>query len=78
MSCYFRHMKDIFDEAEITPGPNNKKQIDQAIHQIMGTSYKDCSATWKALKQTYLADEKTRLELIHKLQVAMPSTKTTG
>ncbi len=71
MSCYFRHMKDILEEAGITVSPSNKKQIDQAFHQIVGTSYKDCPATWKALKQTYLADEKKRHELIQKLQAAI-------
>ena len=71
MSCYFRHMKDILEEAGITVSPSNKKQIDQAFHQIVGTSYKDCPATWKELKQTYLVDEKKRYELIQKLQAAI-------
>ncbi len=71
MSCYFRHMKDILDEAGITVNPSNKKQVDQAFHQIVGTTYKDCSATWKAIKQTYLTDEKKRHELIQKLQPAI-------
>ena len=71
MSCYFRHMKDILDEARITVSPRNKKQIDQAFHQIVGTNYKDCPTTWKALKQTYLENEKKRNELIQKLQAAI-------
>lgn len=71
MSCYFRHMKDVLDEAGITVSPSNKRQIDQAFHQIVGNNYKDCSATWKALKQNYLADEKRRHELIKKLQAAI-------
>jgi hypothetical protein len=71
MSCYFRHMKDIFEEAGIAVTSGNKKQIDQAIHQIVGTGYKDCSATWKVIKQTYLADERKRKELISKLQKSL-------
>ena len=71
MSCYFRHMKDILAEAGITVTPSNKKQIDQAFHQVVGTSYKDCPATWRALKQTYLADEKRRRELVQKLRAAV-------
>ena len=71
MSCYFRHMKDILDEAGISVSPSNKRQIDQAFHEIVGTSYKDCPATWKALKQTYLADEKKRRELIQRLQAVI-------
>ena len=71
MSCYFRHMKDILEEAGITVDPSNKKRIDQAFHEIVGTNYKDCPTTWKALKQTYLGDEKKRRELIQKLQAAI-------
>ena len=71
MSCYFRHIKDILEEAGITVSPGNKKQVDQAFHQIVSVGYKDCPATWKALKQTLLADEQKRRELIHKLQAAV-------
>ena len=71
MSCYFRHMKDILNEAGITVNPSNKKQVDQAFHQIVGTTYKDCSATWKAIRQTYLVDEKKHKELIQKLKTAV-------
>jgi hypothetical protein len=61
-------MKDIFTEAGITIGQSNKKQIDQTIHKIMGISYKDCSTTWKVVKQNYLSDELKRGELIQKLK----------
>jgi hypothetical protein len=71
MSCYFRHMKDILDEAGITVNPGNKKQIDQAFHKIVGTDYKDCPATWKTIKQIYLSDEKKRHELIERLKAAI-------
>jgi hypothetical protein len=71
MSCYFRHMKDIFEEAGISVNPTNKKQIDQALHQIVDVNYKDCPNTWKALKQIMLSDENKRHELIQKLQAAI-------
>ena len=51
MSCYFRHLGDILDAAGIQVTTAHKKTIDQAIHQIMEISYKDCPQTWKALKQ---------------------------
>jgi hypothetical protein len=38
MSCYFRHLKEIFDEAGIVVMPNNRNQIDQAIHQVVGVT----------------------------------------
>jgi hypothetical protein len=72
MSCYFRHMKDVLDEAGISVTPSNKKLIDQAFHKIAGIGYKDCPAAWKALKQTYLSDENKRHELIQTLKAAIP------
>ncbi len=70
MSCYFRHMKDIFDEAGVTVSQGNKKRLDEAVHQVVGVRYKDCPSTWKALKQTVLTDQQKRQELIEKLQEA--------
>jgi len=68
MSCYFRHIKNILDRAGIEVTASNKKEIDQAFHQIAGVTYKDCPATWKRLKQEWMADEQKRQELIQKLQ----------
>jgi len=71
MSCYFRHMKNILDEAGIEVTPSNKKDIDQAFHLIVGVSYKDCPSTWKRLKQELAGDEQRHQELIQKLQDAI-------
>lgn len=51
MTCYFRHLNTIFSEAEITVTPENKKDIDRIIHQLVGVEYKDCSKTWRQIKQ---------------------------
>ena len=67
MSCYFRHIKDIMAEAGIMVTPQNKKQVDEAIHRIAGTKYKDCPATRKTLK-TQLSGESARQDLIEKLR----------
>ena len=66
MSCYFRHVKHILQEAGIEVSSDNKKQIDQAIHEIIGTTYKDCPGTWKKLKLA-INDENKKQELIGKL-----------
>ena len=71
MSCYFRHIESILDEAGIEVNPGNKKEIDQAFHQIVGTTYKDCPATWKKLKQEVIGDKQKRRELVKKLQSAI-------
>jgi hypothetical protein len=71
MSCYLRHLKEILDQAGITVDPENRKSIDSAFHQIVGVTYKDCPAAWKALKETLLADERKRRDLIKKLRAAL-------
>lgn len=67
MSCYFRHIKDMLDEAGIQVTPANKKQIDRAIHETVGVAYKDCPSAWKAVKQV-LSDSHRRQELIKRLR----------
>ena len=71
MSCYFRRLKNILDEAGIEVTPSNKKQIDQAFHQIVGVTYKDCPATWERLKLELIGSEQKRHELVQKLQNAI-------
>ena len=68
MSCYFRHVKNILDEAGIEVTPSNKKEIDRAFHQIVGVTYKNCPETWERLKQKLIGDEQKRRELIQKLR----------
>jgi len=74
MSCYFRHLQKIFAEAGIEVNPGNKKQLDRAIHDIVGVSYKDCPATWRKLKQEVLDNEPGRRDFIARLQSAVRGT----
>ena len=71
MSCYLRHIKDILDEAGIVITPANKKQIDQAIHQIVGAKYKNCPETWKKLKHQLTGNDKAQQEFISQLKSAL-------
>jgi hypothetical protein len=57
MTCYFRHLGDIFEKAGITPTKENKKEIDKAIHKLVNVEYKNCSSTWKAVKRMITEDE---------------------
>ena len=68
MSCYFRHMKDILAEAGITLTPQNKKDLDRLIHQLVDQEYKNCSPTWKKIKEQFLAEPKTQADFIKKLK----------
>ena len=68
MSCYFRHLKDVFGEAGIEVTSGNKKQVDQAIHRIVDTNYKNCPVTWQKLKQQIMTDNQQRQDFIEKLR----------
>ena len=71
MSCYLRHLKDIFEEAGIQITSGNRKQIDRAVHEIVGTDYKDCPATWRRLKESLLSDELKRRGFIQNFKDAL-------
>jgi hypothetical protein len=68
MSCYFRHMKDILEEAGIEITTENKKDIDRVIHGLVGVQYKDCSPAWKALKERIKGDAEARRKFISELK----------
>jgi ATP-dependent Zn protease len=57
MTCYFRHLQEIFKEAGIRVTDENKREIDMVIHRIVGVKYKDCAETWKEVKKRISKDE---------------------
>jgi hypothetical protein len=44
-------MKEVFAELGIEVTPDNKQDIDRAIHKLLGVEYKNCSETWKEIKK---------------------------
>ena len=74
MSCFFRHLKEVFEAVGIEVSAVNKKQIDQTIHDIAGGSYKNCSATRRKLKQEILSDEQKRRHFVARLRNAVRGT----
>lgn len=67
MSCYFRHLKSIFEDAGIEVTKENKKLIDQEIHKFVGVPYKHCPETWNKVKE-WLKDEENKKILIDYLK----------
>ena len=57
MTCYFRHLKEIFKKAEIEVTNENKREIDRIIHSIVDVEYKNCPAAWKEVKKRIAEDE---------------------
>lgn len=59
MTCYFRHLKEVFKKAEIAPTRDNKKIIDKTIHELVGVAYPNCPQTWKAIKRRLSENEES-------------------
>ena len=64
MTCYFRHrqMKDVFARAGVEVTPENRKEVDRAVHSIVGVEYKNCPAAWAAVKEHLREDEGAFIE----------------
>ncbi len=50
MSCYLRHLNDVLREAGIDPERMDRKEVDRAIHRMMGVEWKHCPDAWKGVK----------------------------
>ena len=57
MTCYFRHLKQVFEKAGIEVSPANKRELDRIIHNIVNVDYKNCPDTWRQVKKLILEDE---------------------
>ena len=64
MTCYFRHLKGVFEKIGITITKENKQDVDRVIHSIVGVDYKNCSATWKEVKKRMAEDEESFLNML--------------
>lgn len=57
MTCYFKHLKQVFEKAGIEVTNENKRKIDKIIHAIVGVDYKNCPAAWKEVKKILAENE---------------------
>jgi len=64
MTCYFRHLKAIFEKTGITITKQNRQDIDRAIHSIVGVEYKNCPAIWKEVKKRIAEDEENFVNML--------------
>jgi hypothetical protein len=51
VTCYFRHLQEVFAKAGIEVTKENRKELDMIIHKIMHAERKNCPATWKEVKR---------------------------
>jgi len=68
MTCYFRHLQDVFKKAGIDVTSENKREIDRVIHGIVGVGYKNCSAAWREVKKRIAENEES---FVSKLKEAL-------
>ncbi len=57
MTCYFRHLKQVFTRLGIEVASDNKREIDKIIHGVVGVDYKNCQAAWKEVKKRLAENE---------------------
>jgi hypothetical protein len=57
VTCYFRHLAQVFEKAGIQITPQNRQEIDRIIHDMVGVDYKNCPDTWRQVKKRVLEDE---------------------
>lgn len=57
MTCYFRHLNEIFQKAGITVTKENRQQIDKIIQNIVKVKDGNCPETWKKVKEKIATDE---------------------
>lgn len=57
MTCYFRHLKVIFEKAGIEVTKENRRKIDAVIRNVLGVKSGDCPQVWKEVKKRIAEDE---------------------
>jgi hypothetical protein len=51
VTCYFRHLGDIFQKAGIVLTSQNRKEIEKVIQGIVGMEGKHCPDVWREVKK---------------------------
>ena len=67
MSCYTRHLEELFNDIGFPFTKENKKVGDALIRKVLRMSKADCPDVWRKLK-TVLADKDKKKSLIEKLK----------
>jgi hypothetical protein len=55
MTCYFRHLTVVFEEAGIEVTPKNRKELGKIMQDITGEA--DCPAVWKQIRKRLAEDQ---------------------
>jgi hypothetical protein len=72
VTCYFRHLAQVFEKAGLEVTPANRQEIDRIIHDIVSVNYKNCPDAWRQIKHLISEDEAT---FVSKLKAAWKNRK---
>ena len=72
MTCYFRHLSGVFEKAGIEVTRENRKELGQIVHCVVGGDI-DCPTVWRQIKKR-LADDEAGFVL--ELKVAWETRKS--
>jgi len=67
MTCFTRHLKDLFGEIGVEMNPESKRRVQNELTEIVNPESKKCWDVWKGTKR-YLADDKKKKLLIKELK----------
>jgi hypothetical protein len=56
------------EEAGVEITPENKKEMDRIIHELAEVEHKNCSPTWKGVKERIRGDEASRGRFVTRLK----------
>lgn len=51
VTCYFRHLREIFEKAGIEVTEANKREIDRVIHEIVGVKIQGLSVHMEGIEE---------------------------
>jgi len=57
-------MDEVLRKADIEVTKDNRERIDEVLHRLAGTRYKNCPATWKEIKTMMKEDEASLVKKI--------------
>jgi hypothetical protein len=66
MSCYFRHMRDLFEEAGVEVTKESRKALHLHIAGLVGDEEAHCPTTWRLVKE-WRDDPGKRAKLVARL-----------
>jgi hypothetical protein len=67
MSCYLRHLKEVFEQAGIAlVTTEDRKRADRMVHELVGAGDKECPRAWALVKARLAEDREGFIDELRK------------